>query len=272
MKAGKSRLLSLVATVVVIAVVLAVRWYLGFLKRPGGSQEDFIRAQTFDSINELQESPSQETIQTLKTLIESPLLDPYLRERGVLVLTDLSIRLEEDAQTRDYLKGIASNQQFPSNLQSAALASIYLIDELFPRQKHGLMQVDVVGEVRPGSRISLVIRLLSDIHVEDARVDAGVPKQYSPMEVPEAVESPIITAISRPPFWRGSFKANTLLELTFDFQIERQGDVELPVVYKFDFDSIDYEIEKQSLYFRITKTGGEFSALRSSSRGSRLTA
>lgn len=79
------------------------------------------------------------------------------------------------------------------------------------------------------------------------------------MEVPEAVESPIITAISWPPSWRGSLKANTLLELTFDFQIERQGGVELPAAYKFDLDSVDYEIEKQSLYFRITKTGGEFS-------------
>lgn len=258
MKLKKSQALAIVGAVILVAVVAVVLWFSGFFGLPGGDEEEFIRAQTFESINELQESPSEQTIQTLKTLIESPLLDPYLRERAVFVLTDVSIKLEEDSETRDYLKGIALNQQLPSNLQSAALANIYLIDELFPRARHGLMQVDVRGEIRPGSRISLVVKLLSDIDVEDARVDAGVIKQYSPMEVPEAVEHPIITAITWPPSWRGSLKANTMQEVVFDFQIERQGEIELPVVYKFDFDSVDYEIGKQSLYFRITKTSGEF--------------
>jgi len=58
-------------------------------------KENFIKLQTFDSINQFQENPLPETISKLKTFIESPLLDQYLRERAVFVLTDVSTKLEK---------------------------------------------------------------------------------------------------------------------------------------------------------------------------------
>ena len=245
----RKRGIFLVLAAIAVGLTLAVAC-------PGQSEseeEKLVKAQTFDSINELQESPSEETIKKLRIFIESPLLDSYLRERAAFVLTDVSIRLEKEVEARDYLKGIALNQQMPVNLHSAAFANIDLIDQLSPPQKHGMMQVDVEGEIQVGARISLVIRVLSDIDVENAQVRAGVVKNS------EVVESPIITIITRPPGWKGSLTANTLKELRFDFQIEREGQVKLPISYKFSFDSIDYEIEDQFLYFSITEAGGEFS-------------
>lgn len=253
MKLRKSQTLVIVAAVVMVVSIIAVLSIHGYFGLPEGDEEEFIKAQTFDSINELQESPSEETIKKLKILIESPLLDSYLRERAIFVLTDVSIKLEKDTETRDYLKEIALNQEMPANLHSAAFANIYLIDELFPPEKHGVMQVDVQGEIKPGARISIIVKLLSEIDVENAQVGAGVIINS------EVVDDPIITVITRPPYWKGSLQANTLKELEFEFQIEKEGEIELPVAYKFSFDAIDYEIEKQSLYFKITESGGEFS-------------
>lgn len=214
-------------------------------------EEKFIKEQTFDSINELQEFPSQETIKKLKTLIESPLLDSYLRERAIFVLTDVSIKLEENSEVRSYLKNLILDKKIPAELHSSVFANINLIDELFPPKKHGIMDTEVWGEIRPGSRITIVVRILSDIDVENAKVIAG--------KLGKDIEFLPIVPISRPSWWKGSLKANTLKELKFDFLIEKEGEIELPVTYKFDFDQIDYEKETQFLYFKITKTGGEFS-------------
>lgn len=241
----------ILAILLIIGALVLVSFYLGKIK-----EEKFIKAQTFDSINKLQEFPSQETIKKLKVLAESSLLDSYLRERAIFVLTDIAIKLEKNSETRNYLKKIALNQEVPVNLRSSALANIDLIDELFPPKKHGMMHVDVQGEIKPGSQISIIIRLLSDIDVENVKVGAGV---YSPMLVPEKIDPPIITPITKPPWWKGSIKANIIKEFKFDFRIEKEGEVEFSVVYEFDFDLIDSETEKQSLYFKITKTGGEFS-------------
>ncbi len=241
---------------VVVMIVLLIFGYIWLAKI---KEEKFIKSQTFDSINKLQEFPSQKTIKKLKILTESSFLDSYLRERAIFVLTDISIKLEKNSETRDYLKKIALNQEMPVNLHSAALANLDLIDQLFPPKKHGMMNVDVQGEIKLGGQISIIIRLLSDIDVENVKVGAGGIKHYSPMLTPEKIESPIITPITKPPWWKGSIKANALKELKFDFRIEKEGEIEFPVVYEFNFDSIDSETEKQSLYFKITKTGGEFS-------------
>ena len=222
-------------------------------------KENFIKSQTFDSINQFQENPSPEAINQLKTFIESPLLDQYLRERAIFVLTDVSTKLEKNSETRDYLKEVALDKEVSSNLQSAAFANINLIDELFPPKKHGIMNTEVLGEIKPGNQISIIVKLLSDIDVEDVEVGAGEIKQYSPMIGPEEYEpSIILTPISKPAIWKGSIKSDTLKELKFDFRIEKEGEIKFPVVYKFNFDQIDYEMERQFLYFKITKTGGEF--------------
>lgn len=244
----------ILAILLIIGALVLVSFYLGKIK-----EEKFIKSQTFDSINKLQEFPSKEMIKKLKVLAESSLLDSYLRERAIFALTDIAIKLEKNSETRNYLKKIALNQEVPVNLHSAALANIDLIDELFPPKKHGMMNVDVRGEIKPGSQISIIIRLLSDIDVENVKVGAGGIKHYSPMLAPEKIDPSIITPITKPPWWKGSIKANIIKELKFDFRIEKEGEVEFPVVYEFDFDLIDSETEKQSLYFKITKTGGEFS-------------
>jgi len=121
------------------------------------------------------------------------------------------------------------------------------------------MNTEVLGEIKPGNQISIIVKLLSDIDVENAEVGAGEIKQYSPMMGGEEYEpSIILTPISRPAIWKGNIKANILNELKFDFQVEKEGEVKIPVVYKFNFDQIDYEMERQFLYFKITKTAGEF--------------
>jgi len=239
--------------VVIVGLVGGGFWFAKVKK------ENFIKSQTFDSINQFQENPSPETISKLKTFIESPLLDQYLRERAIFVLTDVSTKLEKNSETRDYLKGLALNKEAPGNLQSAALANINLIDELFPPEKHGIMNTEVLGEIKPGNQISIIVKLLSDIDVENVEIGVGEIKQYSPMMDGEQYKpSIILTPISKPAIWKGSIKANILNELKFDFQVEKEGEVKLPIIYKFNFDQIDYEMERQFLYFKITKTGGEF--------------
>jgi len=242
----------ILAISLIIGVLVLVSFYLIKVK-----EEKFIKSQTFDSINEFQEFPSQKTIKRLKVLIESSLLDSYLRERAIFILTDISIKLEKNSEARDYLKKIALNQEMPVNLHSAALANLDLIDQLFPPKKHGMMNVDVQGEIKLGGQISIIIRLLSDIDVENVKVAAG---RIPPMLTPEKRDY-LIAPITFPPEWKGSIKANILKELKFDFRIEKEGEIEFPVVYEFNFDSIDSETEKQSLYFKITKTGGEFSRI-----------
>jgi hypothetical protein len=237
---------------ILVAVALAVSLLLACSRQPENGY------QTFDSINELQESPSEGTIETLRALIEDPELDPYLRERAIFVLTDVSISLERNSEIRDYLKEIALDQGMPSGLQSAALAGVDFMDELFPPEKHGMMHVDVRGEIRPGSQIAIIVALLSDIDVENAEVYAGVNKLYSLAPGAQVVDDPIITPIGDPYDWKGTLEADTLKEIRFDFKIEQEGEIELPVSYKFTFDEIDYELEEQSLYFAITSTGGEF--------------
>ncbi len=249
---------------IVVAVAVVVSLVVVYLRQPE-SQFDSI-----DSINELQEFPSEDTIDTLIALVEDDELDPYLRERALCVLTDVSIRLDRmeldgtrmvrHSQTREYLKEIALYQIMPdSSLQSAALANIDLIDTLFPPERHGTMHVDVRGDIKPGNHIAILVSLLSDIYVEDARVSAGMIPQHAQMEDPLDIPTPIITPITDPPLWRGELRADTVQELRFDFQIEAEGEMELPVSYKFNFDEMDYEFEKQSLVFTVTTTGGNFS-------------
>jgi len=237
---------------ILVAVAVVVSLVVIFVGQP---ESEF---DSIDSINELQESPSEGTIETLRALVEDPSLDPYLRERAVFILTDVSIKLERNSEIRDYLKEIALNQEMPASLQSAALANIDLTDQLFPPERHGMMHVDVRGEIKPGNQIAIIVALLSDIDVENARVNAGVIKLYSPTEDAQVIDYPIITPIDFPS-WEGALEADTLKELRFDFQIEQEGEIKLPVSYKFTFDQIDYEIGEQSLYFTITGTGGEFS-------------
>ena len=257
---------------IVVALALLVSLVVACGGVPGGGGEPGGGDWTLDAINELQESPSDDTIEMLRGVIEDedPELDPYLRERAIFVLTDVSIMLdrrelegmemERVSQNRDYLKEIALNQEMPASLQSAALANIDLTDELFPPERHGAMHVDVRGELKPGSQIAIIVTLFSQIHVENARVNAGVVKLYSPTEDDQVRNYPIITPIDVPS-WEGEVELDTLMELRFDFRIEQEGEMKFPVSYKFTFDGIDYEIGEQSLYFTITSEGGGFSRL-----------
>lgn len=255
--------LIVVALGLVVSLVVACGGKPGAGGQPGGGDW------TLDSINELQEFPDEDTIDTLIALVEDDELDPYLRERALSVLTDVSIRLDRmeldrmemvrNSQTREYLKGIALDQTMPASLQSAALANIDLIDTLFPPERHGTMTVDVRGEIKPGNRIAILVSLLSDIYVGNARVCAGMIYHHTETEDPLDVPIPIITPITDPPLWEGELKEDTVQELRFDFQIEAEGEMDLPVSYKLSFDEMDYEFETQSLVFTVTTTGGEFS-------------
>ena len=146
------------------------------------------RDATVSSLEEMQRDPPAGYLDYLSEVIRSH-PDPYVRQRAVFTITDISIRKDESASVRPVLLEIERDSR-DADLQSAAFSNLDLIDMAVPVPPKAEMNVTVEGEIRQGRTITINVVLTSSVRPEKAvvgirRVPAGLELLSDPVAAKE---------------------------------------------------------------------------------------
>jgi hypothetical protein len=188
-------------------------------------------------------NPDEDYIQELTSIIKSN-SHPYVRERGIFTLTDITIRKKETEKIVDFLKEIAMDEK-EDNVRTAAYANIYLIRNINPLEKRGSLDMSVTGDIKKGANITLNAKISSSVTLDEEAI-IGV------RQLPDNIELLSNGA------YRIKLIANNPQEIEFDLHLKETGNYMFPVNLKLSFDRIDYELVTKQAHIEVGERTGEF--------------
>ncbi|RLC22466.1 MAG: hypothetical protein DRH93_09850, partial [Deltaproteobacteria bacterium] len=166
-------------------------------------------------------------VTAIKQIIDTS-LDPYVRERGVLALTDIALNRNEPDDVSAYLKELAMGDK-NENVRTAAYASIHLIRDLRPQPKKGALELFISGKLIKGSSVALIARISSTVLTGEEAV-VGITSLHENIELlSEAVQKRYLRRVGMP------------YEVQFDLRLNETGTYFIPVTFLLSFDKVDYE-------------------------------
>lgn len=192
---------------------------------------------TISSLEDMQVDPPADYFRYLSGVIRSH-PDPYVRQRAVFTLTDISIRKEESASVRTILLEIARDSP-DSDLRSAAFSNLNLIDSAVPQPPKAEMNITVEGEILVGRTIAVNVHLTTSVQPEKAVV--GITR------VPEGLE------LESDPVVRTTVGPGKEAAVPFSIRIVREGEYELPFSSVISYSRVEKEEPEKTLYLVVKK-------------------
>ena len=177
-------------------------------------------------------------VTAIKQIIDTS-LDPYVRERGVLALTDIALNRNEPDDVSAYLKELAMGDK-NENVRTAAYASIHLIRDLRPQPKKGALELFISGKLIKGSSVALIARISSTVLTGEEAV-VGITSLHENIELlSEAVQKRYLRRVGMP------------YEVQFDLRLNETGTYFIPVTFLLSFDKVDYEQIQKRIYVEVS--------------------
>jgi hypothetical protein len=193
------------------------------------------RDATISTLEDMQVDPPADYIHYLSEVISSH-SDPYVRERAVFTLTDISLRRDESASVRPILLKIAQTSQ-DTDLQSAAFSNLDLIDKVVPVPPKTEMNLTVDGRIRQGQTITVNITLTST--VMPVKVLTGIRR------IPKGL------VLESPPSVRTALKQGEPVTIPFQIKILQDGEYELPFSSSISYSRVEKENLERTLYLAV---------------------
>jgi hypothetical protein len=222
-----------------VFVIVAVLLFSGCI-----GTEDEPEMTEMETLEAMQASPPENYVEEMETIIETT-QDPYIKERGLLTLTDVALRKNETEEIVDYLKEKAMNEE-DDDVRTTAYASIDLIRSQHPLESKGTLEISISGDIKKGSDITLIAEVSSTVDIEKP-VIVGITRLHNSIEL-----------LSETGIEKLSLKANEPKEVEFDLLLTETGEYFVPVAFMMSFDSIDYEKIKKEVRLVVNENDGEF--------------
>jgi hypothetical protein len=193
-------------------------------------------------LESVQLNPSDNYIQDLESIIKNNNADPYIRERAIFTLTDLSISRNETDKIIVFLSSIAMDEK-DDNIRTSAYANLDLMREAFPLEKRFFLNVSISGKIKKDSIINISANLMSKGNGEVIFGFRQIDQNIVPLTQP---------------FYKINLKANTPNEFKFELHIKKAGKYVLPFSARISFDRIDYEEINREIYLDVGEQNGSF--------------
>ncbi|MBO8182741.1 MAG: hypothetical protein H0Z28_08115 [Archaeoglobus sp.] len=174
----------------------------------------------------------------LKEIIESD-ADSAAKEDAIIGMAELSIAFNDTERVISYLKEIAYNEE-NDTVRTAAYAAIDLIRDYKPIIL-GDMVVDVEGELKPGVKSVIVVKVTAFSDVTGTVSFARLPKDFE---------------VSNP-YYKLDLDAGEEKEFRFEFTPKQSGEYAVTIVSHLSTDRVDYYELRQKLLLKIEEDGGE---------------
>jgi hypothetical protein len=235
----KVYLLAIVGIVVVAAGVYVFMWRSNTPVNLNHVEEIHLRLDPVD-------------IPELKIIIRNH-PDNYVRERAVLVLSDIAIRKNVTNDAVGFLKDVAYNEK-NDQVRSAAYSSINQIREFYPLAVQAGFAVKMDGAIIQGETITLVVICDCGRSVDEATVGINhiIEKEVGATNgIRLASPNPV-----RFPLQAGEGK-----NARFEMELRNEGDYRILCSLKLGFGRIDYLTLEKEIHLRVEKTGGSYEVL-----------
>lgn len=192
-------------------------------------------------IENLQRSNVEGSVSVFKDIVEN---DTNISVRkGALSALGQVTRQDNLTEVRTFLKQIILQEE-NRVLKSDALASLHLLKNRFPEEKKGEMEIDLKGDIKKGSTVTLIVKISSTVDVERASV--GLIKLHKNLIL-----------VSGPRQWKSNLLENEQKSLEYQISLEETGRYFIPFYLKLDFGNrVDYEITKKRIVFEVYENRG----------------
>jgi hypothetical protein len=221
----------------ILFIIVAV--IVGIIYITMTAQKKSINIEYLESV---QLNPPDNYIQDLESIVKNDNADPYIRERAIFTLTDVSISRNETDKIIGFLSGIAMDEK-EDNIRTSAYANLDLIREAFPLEKRFFLDLSISGKIKKDSIINISTNLMSK---GDGEAIFGF-RQLDQNIVP----------LSQP-FYKVNLKANAPNEFKFELQIKKAGKYVVPFSARISFDRIDFEEINKEIYLDVGEQSGSF--------------
>jgi len=117
------------------------------------------RTATLSHVDDLHMQMSASSLGELEAIIQNN-ADPYTRERAVNVYTDIALRSQNSTRALAFLKGLAPDEK-DDDVRTSAYTNYYFIKEEAGIPPETTMGVQVLGDIKPGKNITVVLSVTS---------------------------------------------------------------------------------------------------------------
>jgi len=178
--------------------------------------------------------------------------DNDARERAMFVLTDISLNASNTEETVQLFKDIALSEE-NDDVRTAAYTNLYHIRSVHPPESRGTLEVRIQGNIREGSRVTLIATVSSTVDVQNALT--GIQK----IADKESSHTDGITLnTSHPMPLKLSLKAGVPQEIPFTFDIHKKGLYKIVYVLMLQFDRVDSEEITKDVLIEVDKDSGKY--------------
>jgi hypothetical protein len=229
------------------------------------------RTATLAHVEDLHMQMSASSLGELETIIRNN-ADPYTRERAVNVYTDIALQTQNPQRALAFLKGLASDEK-DDNVRTSAYTNYYFIREQTGIPPATTMDIRVLGDIKPGSDITVVLGVTSS---------RGSNLSFVGMQARTPQEQPVMTGTGSPGVsenvidantGKGAFTnvlldpsfrirkplpANVTVEYPYTVTIKGPGKVVLQSIVEVRYDMLDYDKVKKDIFLDVGINGGTY--------------
>ncbi|MBI5486163.1 MAG: hypothetical protein HY905_02400 [Deltaproteobacteria bacterium] len=207
------------------------------------------RPPTIEQLEDMQKNPPKDYRARLLDVINGD-FDPYLRERAVFTLVDIALRQGETDGIVPALESLGVSEG-DDGVRTAAYAGVDAIFKTRPGGRKGSMELAVLGDVRTGEVVSVIVRVSSAVYVKEARVSLrpSPPLLFEALGGPENEPGKFYRTVSLFP--------NSVREVRFDLRLTGKGRTMLGADVVLDFNRFEYERHAGKIFFNVGDNGGD---------------
>jgi hypothetical protein len=229
------------------------------------------RTATLSHVDDLHMQMSASSLGELEAIIQNN-ADPYTRERAVNVYTDIALRSQNSKRALAFLKGLAPDEK-DDNVRTSAYNNYYFIKEGAGIPPETTMDVQVLGDIKPGKNITVVLSVtssrgsnLSFVGMQSRTLQEGTPiastaPEGSMINIVDAnTGKGALTNVLLDPSYRirKPLPANVTVEYPYTVTIKGPGKVVLQSIVEVRYDMLDYDTVKKDIFLDIGSNSGTY--------------
>ena len=222
-------------------------------------------------VDDLHMQMSASSLGELETIIRNN-ANPYTRERAVNVYTDIALQTQNSKRALAFLKGLATDEK-NDDVRTSAYTNYYFIKEVTGIPPETTMDVRVIGDIKPGNNITVVLDITSirgsnlsfvgmqARTLQEQTTNTGNNSTGIMLTVVNAnTGKGALTNVLLDPSYRirKPLPANITVEYPYTVSIKGPGKVVLQSIVEVRYDMIVYDTLKKDIFLDIGSTGGTY--------------
>jgi hypothetical protein len=266
----KKIIIGALALVILIAAVFVV-----FIQPKGGADTNATGIHpiplnaTLAHVEDLHMGMDSQSMAELESIIKSD-ADNYTRERAVSVYSDIASR-SDPGRALSFLKSVAASEQ-NDDVRTSAYANYNWLKNVSHIGPQTTMDVHVIGDIKPGNNITLVLSILST-RGSDIPADIGMAATSLKDQNVSGAGSIIVDAnagkgaltnlvIEPSSRLRRVIPANVSVEVPYTVTISKAGQAFLKARVDMRYDLTDFETVEKDIFLDVGASGGNYTITR----------